>query len=145
MSGYLPPDIDQRTDHLHDQGCNYDDANEPRHMKPVHDVDTEEVADDRDDIGHYAALLSPEIDGFPPLVLPVEMDEEGREKDGQQIDKQDDGQFVREGQQTHITEQKQNDESQQRQVKRGEDHTHHPGCLDNLPIFQYICIYSIFR
>jgi hypothetical protein len=48
-------------------------------LKPVHDIDADEIAEDRNDIWDNTPFFSSKIDRFPSLIFSIKMNKKGRE------------------------------------------------------------------
>ena len=108
-----------------------------RDVQQVHDIITEEVAHDGDDIRNGASFPRSELDQRPPLIFPLNSDEPCRKENSTEIDKAEYRQFVVQRQHTHITENEQEYESYGSQIKRVENGTDHPGCKYDVSFSQF--------
>ena len=88
MARNLPPDVDECTDNLQCQGSHHDRTHEVRHVETLHHIDAGEIADDGNDVRHHASFAVAQFDEAPALIAAVEVDEQGREEDGEQIGQQ---------------------------------------------------------
>jgi len=55
-------------------------------VKPLHDIDAGEVADDGREVWHHAFLAVTQFDEAPTLIAAVEVDEHGWQEDGEEVD-----------------------------------------------------------
>ena len=86
MGGYFPPHVDQGTDHLYKQGSREDRTHKMGDMYQIHQIDTEEVAEDGNDVGHHPSLLESKLHQIPPLIAAIEVDEHRGQQDSKYID-----------------------------------------------------------
>ena len=96
-----------------------------RYMHALHDIDADEIAEDRNDVGHHTALTLTEFDKSPTLVMAIETDEKRGKKDSEYIYKSKHHYLVRQWQKTQITERKQCYESHGGEVKGIENRAQH--------------------
>ena len=111
MLGNLPPDVDDGTGYLYEQCCYHDGTHEVRHVEPLHDVGAGEVADDRDDVRHHAPFSDTQFYESPSLIAAVEMYHSRWQQDGEQVGQYEHLQLVVPGEDAHIAEEEQHDES----------------------------------
>ena len=125
VGAYFPPHIDYRADYLNHQ-CHYKYAcHEMRYVHTLHNIHTDEIAKDRNDIWHHTALTLTEFDKSPTLVMAIETDEKRGKKDSEYIYKSKYHYLVRQWQKTQITERKQCYESHGGEVKGIENRAQH--------------------
>ena len=125
VGAYFPPHIDYRADYLNHQ-CHYKYAcHEMRYVHTLHNIHTDEIAKDRNDVWHHTALTLTEFDKSPTLVMAIETDEKRGKKDGEYIYKSKHHYLVRQWQKTQITERKQCYESHGGEVKGIENRAQH--------------------
>jgi hypothetical protein len=76
------------------------------HMQTLHDIDTCEITNDGKDVRHHTPLPLSEFDEAPSLITTIEVNHQGRQQDGKQIDHDKNLQFICPWENTHITESK---------------------------------------
>ncbi len=143
MCGYLPPDIDKGTHNLYGECCHDDGTHEVWHVQAFHDVDAGEVADDGEDVWYHTLLAVSQFNEVPALVAPIDVDEQGGEHDGEQVDHQQYLNLVRPREHVQVAEQEEQRDAYDGQVERREQHAQQSGGQDNLLLsFHYFCLFS---
>lgn len=122
----LPPYIDDGTQNLYHQ-CNDKDArHEMGDVHALHDIHTDEIAQDGDNIGHHTTLALAEFDESPTLVVAIEGDEECGREDREDIHESENHHLVGQRHQTEVAQRKQNNEPHSGQVEGIEHCAQHP-------------------
>ena len=90
-------------------------------MHVVHDVCEAEVAEDGDEIRYDASLSCAELDGAPSLVAAVEMDEDGWEEYGEEVDECEHHGLIEPGQEAEVSEHEQEQHAEEGEVEGCEE------------------------
>ena len=115
----------------------------------LHDIETGEVAQDGDEIGHNTPLANAQFEKRPPLVATIKVDEEGGQQDGEEIDDGQDKELIGWLILAQIAQEEQGHETQKRQIKRGEDNADNPcrkyNLLFSCHLLKSLIIYFFLR
>ena len=70
---HLPPHVGHGAEHLHGEGRNEYRGDGMGRVAQTQDVEADEVAEYRDDVGHHSALAYTQLNGCPAMIAAVEM------------------------------------------------------------------------
>ncbi len=122
----FPPYIDDGANYLYHQ-CNDEYArHEMGYVHTLHDIHTDEIAEDGDNIRHHTSLALTEFDECPALMVAIEGYEESGQEDGEDIHQSQHHHLIGQRQQTEVTQCKQHNESHSGQVEGIEHCAQHP-------------------
>ena len=105
----LPPHINHRTGNLDEQGGCDDGHHKVWDMEKFHQINTEEVTEDTDNVGYDTSFFLSHVDEAPALMTTVEMNQYGREYHCQQINHGQQLELVTPWHLAHVAEHKQDD------------------------------------
>ena len=121
MGGNLDPVVHHSTDDLYEKcGC-HNGRGEVGHVEGFHDKEQCRIADDADGVGHVASFATAHLVLRPTVDAPVDINQDAREKDGEEIYQEYHGNLVTRVQCLEIAEHQEHDEGYRWHVEGRED------------------------